>query len=363
MEKEAAIGRMGAGTPLIGRSAGLRQSSVARYVAVLAAFGACALIVLVLNSQHTTQKNALAQSAVKYYYVPKAAVKNNKLPLHLMIPQGKGKAAVEYTLVAAPLSQLDGNATAAPAAGNASAAPASSNFVCSLANIKAASAPVFANWDKCLTASDYKQPNADAKRRLLSIDTESRSAKAAKTQSLKWVWVPAKGEALSAPPRTPRSWTASMWQMLDGNATAGAAAAPAAGGAKKLKDCEADASKDLCEKLAKCKDPVCANYYNDPDVERICGICTMAATGWFGCFAGHSQVAVQGRGTVRLDQVRVGERVEAADASGARIASRVYFIHDHVEHAPIVEIKHAHGLLELTPSHSLPVYTAECGER
>ncbi len=84
MEKEAAIGRMGAGTPLIGRSTGLRQSSVARYVAVVAAFGACALIVLVLNSQHTTQ-NALAQSAVKYYYVPKAAVKNNKLPLHLMV--------------------------------------------------------------------------------------------------------------------------------------------------------------------------------------------------------------------------------------------------------------------------------------
>ena len=85
MEKEAAIGRMGAGTPLIGRSAGPRQSSVARYVAVVAAFGACALIVLVLNSQNTTQKNVLAQSAVKYYYVPKAAVSNNKLPLHLMV--------------------------------------------------------------------------------------------------------------------------------------------------------------------------------------------------------------------------------------------------------------------------------------
>ncbi len=41
--------------------------------------------------------------------------------------------------------------------------------------------------------------------RLLSIEPDSRSAKAAKTQSLKWVWVPAKGEALSAPPRTPVS--------------------------------------------------------------------------------------------------------------------------------------------------------------
>jgi hypothetical protein len=62
------------------------------------------------------------------------------LLLRNQIPQGKGKAAVEYTLVAAPLSQLDGNATApaaAPAAANASAA-STSNFVCSLASIKVA---------------------------------------------------------------------------------------------------------------------------------------------------------------------------------------------------------------------------------
>ncbi len=55
---------------------------------------------------------------------------------------------------------------------------------------------------------------------------------------------------------------------------------------------QADASKKLCEKLAKCKDPVCSSYYNDPDVERICGICTMAANGWYGCFAGHSQASL-----------------------------------------------------------------------
>jgi hypothetical protein len=41
--------------------------------------------------------------------------------------------------------------------------------------------------------------------RLLSFEPDSSSAKAAKTQSLKWVWVPAKGEALSAPPHTPVS--------------------------------------------------------------------------------------------------------------------------------------------------------------
>lgn len=72
-----------AGTPLLGRSNGFSKSAIARYVAFLAAFGACALIVLVLNSQKSAQ--ALAQSGVKYYYVPKAAVRSNKLPLHLMV--------------------------------------------------------------------------------------------------------------------------------------------------------------------------------------------------------------------------------------------------------------------------------------
>jgi hypothetical protein len=36
-----------------------------------------------------------------------------------------------------------------------------------------------------------------------------------------------------------------MWQMLDGNATAAPAAAPAAGGAKKLKECEVGRSARL----------------------------------------------------------------------------------------------------------------------
>ena len=55
------------------------------------------------------------------------------------------------------------------------------------------------------------------------------------------------------------------------------------------------------------------------------------------------QVHVEGRGTVRLDQVKVGDVVQGADASGARKGSRVYFIHDHKEQAPVVQLKHAHG--------------------
>jgi len=89
----------------------------------------------------------------------------------------------------------------------------------------------------------------------------------------------------------------------------------------------------------------------------------MAASGWFGCFAGHSQVTVRGRGELRLDEIRVGDMVQAADARGVVSHSRVYFIHDHAEPAPTVQLKHAYGVLELTPLHSLPVFTTECGDR
>ncbi len=84
---------------------------------------------------------------------------------------------------------------------------------------------------------------------------------------------------------------------------------------------QADASKDLCEKLAKCKDPVCFNYYNDPDVERICGICTMAASGWFGCFAGHSQAAAP-RHTHESCVMCRHTRVKGAEEASVRRMSR-----------------------------------------
>ena len=63
---------------------------------------------------------------------------------------------------------------------------------------------------------------------------------------------------------------------------------------------------NLCNELAQCKDPVCSNYYNDPDVERICGICTMSAAGFFGgCFAGHSQARHRNVSTLQLGFIRI----------------------------------------------------------
>ena len=52
---------------------------------------------------------------------------------------------------------------------------------------------------------------------------------------------------------------------------------------------------------------------------------------------------MEGRGALRLDQVKVGDVVGSADSDGQLSGSRVYFIHDHAEKAPIVQLKHAHG--------------------
>jgi hypothetical protein len=55
------------------------------------------------------------------------------------------------------------------------------------------------------------------------------------------------------------------------------------------------------------------------------------------------QVTVRGRGELRLDEVRVGDMVQAAAADGAVADSRVYFIHDHAQPAPTAQLKHAYG--------------------
>ena len=57
-----------------------------------------------------------------------------------------------------------------------------------------------------------------------------------------------------------------------------------------------------------------------------------------------SQVLVEGRdGRVRVGDVRVGERVEAAGAGGSRAFSRVYFVHDHPGRSPVLRLAHDDG--------------------
>jgi len=236
-------------------------------------------------------------------------------------------------------------------------------FVCTVDNIKALSATVQGEWDKCKDHKDYKEPNAGASRRLLG-----------------WVWEPDHmGEKKTrVPAHLPSHYRLKLdegtrnlarnahhqqlahmahFQSLD-NATNGTDAA--GGGAEKsFEDCEKEAAEKACAQLAGCAEPVCENYYNEPEIEALCGICTMAPLG--GCFAQDAKVEVQGR-VMPLGQVAVGDRVLAAAASGAAVESRVIFVHDHVEASPTLRISYGSEIMELTPDHLVPLVSKECGD-
>lgn len=175
------------------------------------------------------KKEALAQPRpVIYYYVPESSIQN-----------------------------LAENATAAT---NATAAvQAKPEFKCTAAHLVEVSNEVMPKWDKCKESSDYVVPNKDAKRRLMG-----------------WVW---EG---NGDPNLP------MPMMLANGTNASAGAAAPKG--EKLADCEAKALGDTCVKLEGCANPVCSSYYNEPEIERLCGVCTMKVSSWFGCFAKDAMV-------------------------------------------------------------------------
>lgn len=212
---------------------------------------------------------------------------------------------------------------------------------CTVDGLKAAAGTAFGLWDLCVTAPDYKAPNADAKRRLLSEGSQE-------TESLKWVWSASQGES-SVPtyPHPPSS------MMLAAKFSS-------------LSECQTQALKSVCPKITACSSPVCKSYYAEPEIQRLCGICQMGYNTWYwasACFAADAPVSVAGRAApVRVGDVRVGDMVEAAGPAGERVFSRVYYVHDHPAAAPVLSLAHAQGALELSPTHSLPVYTESCGE-
>ncbi len=52
---------------------------------------------------------------------------------------------------------------------------------------------------------------------------------------------------------------------------------------------------------------------------------------------------MSGAGLKRLSELKVGDLVEAADSRGASSFSRVYFLHDHIKQAEVIQIFHASG--------------------
>jgi len=307
-------------------------------VTVLGALAAVTMMVGVFGefSQGGAQRSALLQAAVPasaepVYYVPLKAAP--------VAQPGQSLAAqqpVVYYYVPkqaqASLMMQSLNATGNATGGNATgAAPA---FSCAKPNLIKVSAKVQTAWTACqLASSDYKEPNKDAKRRLMG-----------------WVW-----EGPNPPPGA----------TVLANATNATAAAPASAAKPSLSDCQKKALGDTCVELAKCGDPVCTSYYNEPEIEALCGMCTMGAGSafGFGCFARDASAVVEGKGTVAVGDLSVGDSVMAAGADGAILSSKIYFIHDHKEVSKTMTLTTEGGMaLELTPAHMMPIYTEECGD-
>ena len=277
-----------------------------------------------------------AEQPVVYYYLPE-----------------KAASKVTHAKVAM-LNETDANATSAEGAGD------DSKFVCTLANIKALSAKVQSEWDKCKAADDYVEPNKDARRRLLG-----------------WVWEPDQEPKTAMPQHPPTYYKlrlseadrrksrvmhrAAMLdeQMLDAaadNAT-NATNATATGSEKNLlADCEHKALGSACESIASCANPVCESYYNDPEVEALCGMCTMGA----GCFAHAAEVYTKDKGPVQISELTVGDKVLAATAEGSVVSSEVIFMHEHKDSSTTVRVEVAGNVMELTPAHMVATYTPAC---
>lgn len=250
-----------------GRAEKTKTGRRALFVAALAAAGALAAVATIVSGVRAPAMamlmNAPGAVAEPVYYVPLKAVPTAAPKTQLGITQ---QPVVYYYVpesAAASLKQASiYQSLANDTASNATAAPA---FVCTKDNLKKVSAEVQAKWTACQTSvTDYKEPNAAAKRRLLG-----------------WVW-----EGPGQPSMLANDTAAA------GNATAAAPAGPL------LADCEKKAlggnTNNVCVSIAGCKDSVCANYYNEPEIEALCGMCTMGvgASGVFGCFARDATVRV-----------------------------------------------------------------------
>jgi hypothetical protein len=230
----------------------------------LALVSACALALLatlgfVSQGAHLAVWTSLIQRSnlkAPLLYIPRSALKANALPLHIEVPLDGDD--VDYTLVESPITSLH-NFMLDEILSNATNATNGSTFKCTLEgvtidgneqaqiNIRKEAAKAFAMWDKCQYAEDYKQPNRGnfniSSRRLLTQDI------------LK-----------------PQPWT--YPSAPNATEVCGDPSFPCPG----LAECEALAAKVVCKYLSKCTNPVCSSFYTEPDIERICGICTMASS-------------------------------------------------------------------------------------
>lgn len=133
------------------------------------------------------------------------------------------------------------------------------------------------------------------------------SADGVSLRLMEWVWEPPAGEAAAYPTAKPSYSPSSyemvmkqrsLYSMLNGAANE-TTATPAP---RDMSECMEDAfitpGHGACADIHSCEDAVCdpsgliggGHYYNEPEIEALCGMCMMRYGGVFGCFAKHSQV-------------------------------------------------------------------------
>lgn len=300
--------------PLLPGSPGKRRASarmVAAGVATLAAVAAVGAVAVIVNGGGPVSLMGIKLRPVKgmvpmeavgrargedpVYYVPMKQVRAaNANALQQMAVKGPAEPVVYYYLPDKQAAvhtvhhqMLDDNATAAGGGGGAS-----DKLVCTVDNIKALSAEVQGKWDACKAHKDYKEPNKGAARRLLGWVWEPESPAEKKTRA------PQHGPAYYKLKLSETSRRFAHHTQLAGskpvqlaqqmlNETAGNGTAAAGGGEPSFNDCQKKAVEKACAAIAGCADPVCDSYYNEPEIEALCGMCTMAPVG---CFAHSAEV-------------------------------------------------------------------------
>ena len=140
-------------------------------------------------------------------------------------------------------------------------------FSCSADSLIELSAQVQAEWDACLGHEEYQQPNKGAKRRrLLGFQlTVDHDLNWLKLEDNKVTMQLEDGFSAKSDARLEAAGhhLAGQWPRKKYDPT-------------EFNGCMKNAAWKACENLASCPDPICKNYYNDVEIESLCGICSMA---------------------------------------------------------------------------------------
>eukprot|EP00277_Geminigera_cryophila_P026913 CAMPEP_0179482766 /NCGR_PEP_ID=MMETSP0799-20121207/60177_1 /TAXON_ID=46947 /ORGANISM="Geminigera cryophila, Strain CCMP2564" /LENGTH=544 /DNA_ID=CAMNT_0021296067 /DNA_START=35 /DNA_END=1669 /DNA_ORIENTATION=- len=277
---------------------------------------------------------------------------------------------------------------------------------CSVPNLIALYNFVQPEWEKCKDNGNYIEPNVSPQTDSNAtnatdtdeVEEEAPADAAAAPSTLGWLYSEVEGHsATSADVVKARKYKAEAQRFVKHHLLSGPTAAEdiqgyfsgrrllSQAGKQELTDwdkapvldtssatmqqCLDFALGNLCSMLSSCDDPVCDNYYNETEIEGLCGMCEMRVGDKDkGCFASHASVATASRGEVTIGDLRVGDEVRAA-ADGVVVWTRVVFTHDHPQPVATLELfvgnaREGDGRerrIELTAPHLIHVLEREGG--